>query len=273
MTPHVKLLLKARKFTEAKAELTSTGSNAPRTLFYKAFCRFKLAEYHDCMATLKDVLAQKPDYQAALLLQSLAAIENKNFQLAYRAMKKLVKLRPVEKLKSQLTRLQKRYLIIDDQAELLDTSKLQYKEFQSDYNQIRFYTFMLMQHLPDSLYDDQLFMQQVGEIMKNAIRHGNRGVINKRVKVWFEVSDRVHLVFEDEGKGFTNLDDWNSFNHERMQAFETGDFERASELLNYRHGDSQADDGGNALVAALNYWDEGLLYNSNKNRVAVVRKF
>ena len=43
--------------------------------------------------------------------------------------------------------------------------------------------------------------------------------------------------------------------------------------VSYRTIDSQLDDGGNALFAALEYWDGGIVYSDERNCVAVAKNF
>ena len=43
--------------------------------------------------------------------------------------------------------------------------------------------------------------------------------------------------------------------------------------VSYRTNDSDPQDGGNALFAALEYWDGGFVYNDKRNAVAMLKKF
>jgi serine/threonine-protein kinase RsbW len=45
------------------------------------------------------------------------------------------------------------------------------------------------------------------------------------------------------------------------------------DYLSYRTEDSTPDDGGNALFAAMEYWNGGYILNNNKNAVALKRVF
>jgi hypothetical protein len=84
-----------------------------------------------------------------------------------------------------LERIQKSYLLVDENHPLFDTRGLEYIEFYSDYNQVRIYALILAEHLPENLKDDRLLEQQLSEIIKNAIRHGNRGTLTKKIRIWF----------------------------------------------------------------------------------------
>jgi len=44
-------------------------------------------------------------------------------------------------------------------------------------------------------------------------------------------------------------------------------------FVSYRSKHSTEDDGGNALFAALEYWNGGMVWNAKKNKVVVVRYF
>jgi serine/threonine-protein kinase RsbW len=170
-----------------------------------------------------------------------------------------------------LTGLRKRFLLVDEENPLFDTTGMHYLEFCSDYNQIRFYSLILAQVLPADLRADRLMEQQISEIVKNAIKHGNRGNILKKIRVWYECGDKVRYVVEDEGGGMYNLDEWNAFNRQRRKALLENDMEKMFSLLAYKSDRSEDNDGGNSLFAGLEFWDEGMLYNAKRNKVVVVK--
>ncbi|MBN8222359.1 MAG: ATP-binding protein [Spirochaetes bacterium] len=170
-----------------------------------------------------------------------------------------------------LSGLRSRFLLVDDQNSLFDTSGMRLFEFSSDYNQIRFYSLILTQGLPASLQFGRIMEQQVSEIVKNAIKHGNRGNILKKVRIWLELTDRVRYIVEDEGPGMYNLDEWNDFNRRRRNAMRENRIEDALALLTYRGKHSEENDGGNSLFAGLTFWDEGMIYNARKNKVVVLK--
>jgi serine/threonine-protein kinase RsbW len=175
------------------------------------------------------------------------------------------------KVRKILTGLRKRFLLVDDENALFDTQGMNYIEFCSDYNQIRFYSLILTQFLPPELRLDRLMEQQVSEIVKNAIKHGNRGNILKRIRIWYECGDRVRYIIEDEGPGMENLDEWNHFNRRRRKALRENDMEQMLSLLAYKGSRSEEHDGGNSLFAGLEFWDEGMLYNARRNKLVVVK--
>jgi hypothetical protein len=83
----------------------------------------------------------------------------------------------------------------------------------------------------------------------------------------------VHLIVEDEGNGFRDLEKWNVFNRKRLECIEKGNFEALGNYLSFRSADSDNLDGGNALFAALEYWNAGVVFNEKRNVVAVKREF
>lgn len=86
------------------------------------------------------------------------------------------------------------------------------------------------------------------------------------MKVWFSFSkESAHLVVEDEGEGFKGIEKWNKFNRKRSELFEARNFEDMAEYISYRTEESDAFDGGNALFAAVEYWDGGVIFNDKRN--------
>jgi serine/threonine-protein kinase RsbW len=170
-----------------------------------------------------------------------------------------------------LTGLRKRFLLVDEENVLFDTKGMRYVEFHSDYNQIRFYSLIITQSLSAEFRFDRVMEQQVSEVVKNAIKHGNRGDVLKRVRIWYEFETRVRYIVEDEGIGMYNLDEWNAFNRRRRNALAKKDMEELLSLLTYKSDRSEEHDGGNSLFAGLEFWDEGMLYNAKKNKIVVVK--
>lgn len=178
---------------------------------------------------------------------------------------------PHRKVRRILTGLRKRFLLVDEENALFDTTGMRYVEFCSDYNQIRFYSLIITQEIPADMHFDRVMEQQVSEIVKNAIKHGNRGNILKRVRIWYEFDDRIRYIVEDEGGGMYNLDEWNAFNRRRRKAIREQDMEQMFSLMTYQSDRSEENDGGNSLFAGLEFWDEGMIYNTKKNKVVVVK--
>ena len=50
-------------------------------------------------------------------------------------------------------------------------------------------------------------------------------------------------------------------------------FEQLADFVSFRTIKSDDQDGGNALFAALEYWNGGFVYNAKRNGVAMLKKF
>lgn len=171
----------------------------------------------------------------------------------------------------------KKIQLLDDNHEFFSTKGMYYKEFPSLYNQIRAFALFIIQKAPESFKEINLLEQQVSEIIKNAIKHGNHCVPSKKIRVWYEFDEarnRVRMIVEDEGEGFQNLEVWNDFFDKRNQAFMKGDFEEMLKYAAFKTEKSDENDGGNALFAAVEYWN--LCYGFNKstrNKAIAIREF
>ncbi len=164
-------------------------------------------------------------------------------------------------------------LISDEKNSLFDKTYLRYKCFDSDYSQVRYYSHLLLQSAPVDIVGGELLEQQIAEMIKNAIKHGNNCNIEKKVHVWYSFGNTyAHLIIEDEGEGFTHLEKWNNFNKQRLEFLEKKDFENLSNFVSFKTDKSDKDDGGNAMFAALEYWN-GLIFNNKKNGVAMYKIF
>jgi serine/threonine-protein kinase RsbW len=166
-----------------------------------------------------------------------------------------------------------RKLIVDDRNELFDAQGLRYAEFASDYSRIREYTAQVLSDCPDAFREGNLLEQQLSEIIKNGIKHGNRNDPEKRIRVWYDLRKRARFIVEDEGEGFAELEVWNDFFRKRQTALFEEDFDAFLALASYRGPASDDEDGGNSLIAALEYWNGGMIFNDAKNKVGVVRWF
>lgn len=165
-------------------------------------------------------------------------------------------------------------ILIDQDNTLFERGKMFYKEFPGDFRQIRYFTLLIVQKAPPEIKEINLLEQQISELIKNAIKHGNRNNPAKRVKVWFSFDEAsAHLVVEDEGEGFKWLEKWNEFNRKRSELFAAQSFEEMAEYISYRTDRSDEFDGGNALFAAVEYWDGGVVFNGKRNCVAVLKMF
>jgi len=166
-----------------------------------------------------------------------------------------------------------RKLIVDERNELFDAQGMRIIEFASEYGRIREYAATVLEDCPDDFLEDGLLEQQLSEIIKNGIKHGNGSDPAKKLRVWFDLRKRARFIVEDEGQGFIDLEAWNEFYRKRQLALYREDFDEFLELASYRGPHSGPDDGGNSLFAALDYWNGGMIYSAARNKVGVVRWF
>ncbi len=163
---------------------------------------------------------------------------------------------------------------VDQNSPLFDKTGMLYKEFPSDYRQIRYFTLLVVQSAPLEIKEINLLEQQISEVIKNAVKHGNDCKSEKKTRVWYSFdSTHAHLIVEDEGQGFKDLEKWNDFNRKRLEILSVQDFERLSDYVSFRTQKSDDNDGGNALFAALEYWDGGFVFNDSRNAVAMLKQF
>lgn len=163
---------------------------------------------------------------------------------------------------------------VRDDHPLFDTEGMFFKEFPSDFRQIRYFTLLVVQKAPRSIQEINLLEQQISEMIKNAVKHGNKNDVSKMIKVWYSFTeDSARVIVEDEGSGFTNIQEWNEFNRKRVECFQQENFEELGNYVSYRTEHSDSQDGGNALFAALEYWNDGVVFTSRGNKVAVGKTF
>jgi hypothetical protein len=166
-----------------------------------------------------------------------------------------------------------RKLIVDENNELFDAQGMKYIEFKSDFYAIRKYCAMILEECSDKFKEGNLLEQQLSELLKNGIKHGNKCDQSKKIKVWYDLRKRARFIVEDEGVGFTCLDAWNDFYRKRQEAMFAQDFDLFLSLASYRGPESDEQDGGNSLIAALDFWNGGMIYNEARNKIGVVRWF
>jgi serine/threonine-protein kinase RsbW len=165
-------------------------------------------------------------------------------------------------------------LIVDDVSPLFDIVDARYMEFPSELPKTREITKKIIHELDGNVgsFPLGILEEQIAEIIKNAIKHGNKSDPAKMIKVWFFSNKELFkIIVEDEGAGFVDLDKWNEFNSQRSEALAKGNIDEMMKYIQYRGPHSAEDDGGNSLFAALEYWDSGLVYNARKNKVAAVK--
>jgi len=167
-----------------------------------------------------------------------------------------------------------RKLIVDENSKYFKTDGMKFREFPSKFNQIRNYATIIAFDAPEKFKMKNLLEQQISEIIKNAIVHGNKRDPNKKIRVWWKFDEKkrmAHIIVEDEGEGFKDLEKWNEFNEKRMKYFKENNFEKMLEYISYKTEKSTELDGGNALFAAVEFWNGGMIYNNKKNKVACVK--
>lgn len=163
---------------------------------------------------------------------------------------------------------------VDENSPLFDKTDMLHKEFPSDFRQIRYFTLLIVQSAPPDIKEINLLEQQISEIIKNAVKHGNKCEIDKKVRVWYSFSpEHAHLIVEDEGPGFKEIEKWNQFNRRRQGLLESQDFEALADYVSFRGSEADDNDGGNALFAALEYWNGGFVFNHKRNCVAMLKRF
>ncbi len=165
-------------------------------------------------------------------------------------------------------------IVIDGSHDLFNKVGMIPAEFPSDFKRIRYFTNLIAQRAPSEIKDINILEQQISEIIKNAVKHGNKSDPSKKVKVWFSFSKfHAHLIVQDEGTGFREIEKWNEFYRKRKECFETHNFEEMEKYLIYRSSISDENDGGNAMFAAVEYWNCGVVFTEQRSCVAVRRDF
>ncbi len=169
---------------------------------------------------------------------------------------------------------QAKQIQIDGKSPLFSKAGMFHKTFPSDFRQIRYFTLMVVQKAPTEIREINLLEQQISELIKNAVKHGNKSDPKKSIHVWFQFTEEsARLIVQDQGAGFTRLEEWNEFNRKRTECFQKQDFEEMANYVSFITRDSDEHDSGNALFAALEYWDGGVVFTEARNCVAVARSF
>jgi len=166
-----------------------------------------------------------------------------------------------------------RKLIVDERNELFHAQGMKLVEYPSDLSKVRQYAAEVLEGCPDPFREESMLEMQLSELIKNAVKHGNGADPQKKVRIWYDLRNRARFIVEDEGAGFTNLDEWNDFFVRRQRALYEQDFDTFLTLASYRGPHSDDTDGGNSLIMALEYWNGGMIYSGKKNKVGVIRWF
>ncbi len=163
---------------------------------------------------------------------------------------------------------------VDESNSLFEKTGMVHKIFSSDQRKVRYYALLIVQKAPAKFREINLLEQQISELIRNAVKHGNKFDKSKQIDVWYRFSDdEAYFIVKDEGDGFKELEDWNIFNRKRLECIHNQDFDALDEYVSFRTNASDDNDGGNALFAAVEYWNLGMVYNNKRNCVAVGRKF
>ncbi|MEI8093012.1 MAG: ATP-binding protein [Spirochaetales bacterium] len=165
-------------------------------------------------------------------------------------------------------------LIVNPQHPLFDKTGMFFKEFPSDFRQIRYFTLLIVQKAPPEIKELNLLEQQISEVIKNAVKHGNHSNPEKKIRVWYSFSTaHAHIIVEDQGEGFQGIETWNAFNRKRVECFVAQNFEDLAQYVSYKTPRSDDHDGGNAMFAAVEYWNDGVVYDTPRTSVAVGKTF
>jgi len=162
----------------------------------------------------------------------------------------------------------------DDNDPLFDKTNMLRKDFPSDFRQIRYFTLLIVQSAPSEIKELNLLEQQISEVIKNGVKHGNHCDVNKKVTVWYSFSPtHAHVIVQDEGEGFKDLEKWNEFNRNRLSCLQNQDYDKLSNYVSFKTNESDAHDGGNALFAALEYWNGGFVFGDKRNSIAMLKQY
>ncbi len=165
-------------------------------------------------------------------------------------------------------------ILIDGSHDLFTKIGMVPDEFPSDFKRIRYFTNLIAQRAPAEIREINILEQQISELIKNAVKHGNKCDPTKKVKVWYSFSKHhAHLIIRDEGTGFEEIERWNEFFRKRLECFHNHDFENMENYLTFISKTSDENDGGNAMFAAVEYWNRGVVFTESRNCVAVRRDF
>lgn len=163
---------------------------------------------------------------------------------------------------------------IDDSSPLFNRRAMFYKEFPSDLRQLKFFSSLIMQKVPESIKGKNLLEKQIRELLKNAIKHGNKNDRTRKVKIYYAFNqEEAHIIIEDEGKGFREIEEWNEFYRKRCECYIKQQFDEMDKYVSFRTASSDAEDNGSSLCEAIKFWNGGIVFNNRRNVVAVLKKY
>ncbi|NBC30044.1 MAG: anti-sigma factor antagonist [Spirochaetes bacterium] len=163
---------------------------------------------------------------------------------------------------------------VDSSDPLFDTTGMYNKTFYIDLSQVRRLSNLIAQKAPKHVQEINMLEQQISEIIKNGVRHGNGNDKEKALQIWFSFNDHeARVIVQDEGEGFQDVEKWNEFYRRKIECYRNSDFDEMMNYLAFRTEHSTDADGGNAMFAAIEYWNGGLVLNNERNAIAVRRVF
>ena len=165
-------------------------------------------------------------------------------------------------------------ILIDETSPLFNKEGMEYREFPSDFAKIRYFALLLVSSAPSRIKETNLLEQQISELVRNSVIHGNKYDPQKIIKTWCSFSNKeARFIIEDQGDGFKEIKEWNDFNQKRLECLKNQDYNKLENYISFRSKSSSSNDGGNALFAALEYWNDGLVFNKKCNAVAAKKTF
>ncbi len=164
-------------------------------------------------------------------------------------------------------------IVVSESHPVFNTEGMNYVEVRSDVSRLREYAMFLVKDAPELYKEANLLEQQISELIKNAIRHGNKNNPSKKVRIWYSFEGKSKVIVEDEGEGFKDVNDWNVFNIARTIAIYSQDFENIMRFISWRGRNENEMDGGNALFAAIEFWNGGIYYTEKGNKVCAIKYY
>ena len=170
-------------------------------------------------------------------------------------------------------------LLANDKDTCWDIKGMQFVQFNSDCTKIRDYGKYVMKHRHEDYQNIKILEEQITEIIKNAVVHGNHCILEKKINIYFLFEKKfVKIIVEDEGRGFQGIEKWNRFNRKREKILNNTRASIDSKLkyLSYKEeekgGVIKEYKNGNYLFSAVNYWNEGFRFSQKRNKVCAIRK-
>jgi len=159
---------------------------------------------------------------------------------------------------------------INENSTLFEKAGLQCKTFYVGIVQIQKVMQTLFAGVRMEKEEQEHLEHQVYEILKNAVKHGNKGKWWKPLKIWYRINESAaHFIIEDKGKGFQQLEQWNELFKQRAICYQQKDRQNLKKYRAFRTEASDKSDRGTALFSAIEYWNGGIVFNEKRNTVAI----